>query len=146
LCWLAVGGGVWFLSVWTNYVEFCFDELLRPAWNRVRERDGLLERASDTGGPVPSDEGLGGAPRPAWGQVIATNLRVRETQYGFLAAAYLTQAIDVFLAVYAVFFTASTLLLLSVYVRRGRRVKALGVAGAFPEMASENTGVRWGNH
>jgi hypothetical protein len=145
LFWLAVGGVVWFLSVWTNYLEFCFDELLRPAWNRVRERDGLPGVASDAGGPVPSSEGLSGTSRPAWGQVVVTNLRVRETQYCFLVAAYLTRTVDVLLAAYAVFFAASTVMLFSVYVRRGRRVKALGAAESFSEIASEHVGMRWGD-
>jgi len=145
LFWLGVGGVACFLSMWTNYLEFCFDELLRPAWNRVRERASGAGEAPDTGGFIPTSEGRGGASWSAWGHVIATNLRVRETHYGLLAAAYLAGAVDLLLAIYAVFFAASTLMLLSVYVQRGRHVKALYSAESVPEIASENAGVRWGN-
>jgi len=123
LFWLAVGGAACFLSMWTNYLEFCFDELLRPAWNRVRERDGVAGEAPGTGGCIPTSEGLGGASWSAWGHVIATNLRVRETHYALLLVTYVARTVDALLLTFMLFYLAYDVALLLVYSARGREIK-----------------------
>lgn len=109
--WLAVGGVTCFLAVLLHEVERAYEQLLHAAWETP-------------GGGEPT---AGAAPEP-WLKTLARNLRVRETQYAFLAVALVAGAVDVLLAGYILYYVAHVLAALRVYVARGRavRVGALG--------------------
>lgn len=123
--WLAVGGATCFLSIWMGYLEMCFDELLRPAWDRIQKTEAAIRSSASAVGSHPSLEPLDGQPAFGWVRAIMTNMRVRETHYCLLLVAYVTATVDSLLAAYFIYFSAYNVFLTSVYVTRGRRVKAL---------------------
>ena len=127
LFWLAVGGATCFLFIWLGYFEMCFDDLLRPAWDRVQSRergeDSPLNAAESNLLLGPSSE----QPVAAWIRVLMTNLRVRETHYCLLLVAYWTATVDILLVAYLLYYAASNLSLLVVYATRGRQIKNMYV-------------------
>lgn len=139
--WLAIGGATCFLSIWLGYLEMCFDELLRPAWDRIRNTEEVVSSSASAAGSHPSGEPLNRRPVDVWIEAVMTNLRVRETHYCLLLVAYLTATIDLLLAAYFVYFLAYNVSLIVVYARRGRQVKALCSAGHAPGNVTEKAGV-----
>jgi len=123
--WLAVGGATCFLFIWLGYLEMCFDQILRPDWDKIQSRergeDSPLNAAESNLLLGPSSE----QPVAAWIRVLMTNLRVRETHYALLLVAYLTATVDLLLAAYLIYYATYNLSLLVVYAKRGREVKAL---------------------
>jgi hypothetical protein len=127
--WLAVGGLTCFLSIWMGYLEMCFDELLRPAWDRIRETETATSTSESAVDSRSSVEPLNGRPASVWARAILTNLRVRETHYALLLAAYMTATVDFLLTAYVICYATYNLSLLAVYAKRGREVKALHPTG-----------------
>jgi hypothetical protein len=130
--WLAVGGATCFLSIWMGYLEMCFDELLRPAWDRIRETETATNTSVSAVDSRSSVEPLNGRPASVWARAILTNLRVRETHYALLLAAYMTATVDFLLTAYVICYATYNLSLLAVYAKRGREVRALHSTGPSP--------------
>ncbi|GEM_PF-603354 len=127
LFWLAVGGATCFLFIWLGYLEMCFDQILRPDWDKIQSRergeDSPLNAAESNLLLGPSNE----QPVAAWIRVLMTNLRVRETHYCLLLVAYCTATVDILLAAYLIYYATYNLSLLVVYATRGRQIKNMYV-------------------
>jgi hypothetical protein len=121
--WLAVGGMTCFMCQTLGLLEQSFDGLLKPSWNKgqglqakqVGSNDGVQEELSVR----PNNQ------QSTWPLrlIVATNLRVRETHYVLLVAAYLASIVDVLLSVYLVYYLVYSLLLLVVYSKRGQQIR-----------------------
>ena len=127
LFWLAVGGAACFLFIGLGYLEMCFDQILRPDWDKIQGRargeDSPLNATESNLLRGPSSE----QPVAAWIRVLMTNLRVRETHYCLLLVAYWTATVDILLAAYLLYYATSNLSLLVVYATRGRQIKSMYV-------------------
>lgn len=122
--WLAVGGVTCFLCIFLGYVERTFDELLREHWDR-QPQQGLAASPGESIAPVGVQSASGGGnqePEAAWLRAIVTNMRVRETHYGLFLIAYWAEMVDLLLGGYLLFYCASSIFLLAVYVHRGRQI------------------------
>jgi hypothetical protein len=123
LFWLTVGGLTCFLCEILSFLEHRFDELLRPYWESGSgDLEGPDQNREEASAVEPATRQ---SRQSAWPfhLIIATNLRVRETHYVLLVAAYLTGTVDVLLSVYLTYYLSYSLLLLGVYCQRGRRVR-----------------------
>jgi phosphatidylglycerophosphate synthase len=118
--WLAIGGTVCFLYLLLGLLESRFDELLRPFW---RGAEGVAERpeAQPAGSEIEN--------RKPWPLrlIVATNLRVRETHYALLLAAWWVGAVDLLLLLYLAYYFLHDAFIMTVYVKRGR-----GIRGTYP--------------
>lgn len=119
--WLAIGGTVCFLYLLLGLVESRFDELLKPFWRG----EGSVAKRSEA--------------QQAWIQqescklwplrlIVATNLRVRETHYVFLLAAWLVGAVDFLLVLYLAYYFLHDILIMMVYAKRGREIRGTYLA------------------
>lgn len=130
--WLAVGGLTCFASIWMGYSEMCFDQLLRPAWDRVKKAEAAARSSVSEGESSREVTSLNRLSATVWARAIMTNLRVRETHYVLLLAAYMTATVDLVLLAYAMCYVTYSVSLLVVYANRGRAVKALYSTGPSP--------------
>ncbi|HEV8643043.1 MAG TPA: CDP-alcohol phosphatidyltransferase family protein [Methylomirabilota bacterium] len=119
LFWLGVGGATCFLAVTLGYLERTYDELLREARERLHPVCAGAEAASD---------GEEGSPALA-ARHLSRNLRVRETHYVLLLIAWWFRAVDVLLAAYLTSYALHAFLVLVLYARRGRAIKAAWFGG-----------------
>ena len=118
LFWLGVGGGTCFLAVTLGYLERTYVELLVEAWERLHPgRPGAGASGGEEAGPI------------LVARHLLRNLRVRETHYVLLLIAWWIHAIDVLLAAYLVFYALHAFLVLVLYARRGRAIKAAWLGG-----------------
>ena len=138
--WLAVGGATCFLSIWMGYLEMCFDELLRPAWDRMKNTEVAMSSSVSAVDNHPSVEPLSRRSAAVWTRAVMTNLRVRETHYALLLVAYMTATVDLLLAAYLTYYATYNVSLLVVYAKRGCEVKALHSTGPSPGTAPGRSG------
>lgn len=138
--WLAVGGATCFLSIWMGYLEMCFDELLRPAWDRIKNTEAAMSSSVSVVANHPSVKPLNRRSAAVWTQAVMTNLRVRETHYALLLVAYMTATVDLLLAAYLTYYVTYNVSLLVVYAKRGCEVKALRSTGHSPGTALGRSG------
>ena len=122
LFWLGVGGATCFLAGTLGYVERTYDELLHEPWERLHARS----RASASAGVAPEAE----ESSPALAlRHLSRNLRVRETQYVLLLIAWWIRAVDLLLSAYLAYYPLHAFLVLVLYARRGRAIKAAWLGG-----------------
>lgn len=112
IVWLAAGGLTCFLAVALIHLERTYDELLAASWAE-------LAGAQAGAGGEASHETASGLVRE-----IVRNLRVRETHYLLLLAAWLGRAVDALLLGYLAFYAVYGALLFALYARRGRLIQA----------------------
>jgi hypothetical protein len=116
--WPAAGAFSAFLNAYAAYLEGVFDQVLRPHWEALQRREGLE--------PAPTP--LAGKPLPeVIVRVLVQNLRVRETHYLLLAAAFFFGWADLLLAFFLLVNAALVLALLVSYSGRGRRIREAGL-------------------
>lgn len=127
--WLAVGGLTCFASIWMGYLEMCFDELLRPAWDRIKNTEAAMSSSVSAVDNHSSVKLLNRRSAAVWTRAVMTNLRVRETHYALLLVAYMTATVDLLLAAYLTYYATYNVSLLVVYAKRGCEVKALHPTG-----------------
>lgn len=113
--WLAIGGTVCFLYLLLGLLESRFDELLRPFWKGGSgvERAGVQQAGSEIENQKPWPLRL----------IVATNLRVRETHYVLLLAAWWAGAVDLLLLLYLAYYFLHDVFIMTVYVKRGRGIR-----------------------
>jgi phosphatidylglycerophosphate synthase len=138
--WLAVGGLTCFTFIWMGYLEMCFDELLRPTWDRIQKTEAAMSSSVSAVDSHPSVESLNRRPAAICIQAIMTNLRVRETHYALLLVAYMTATVDLLLAAYLIYFLAYNVSLVLVYAKRGRQIRALDSTGRSSGNVREKAG------
>lgn len=118
LFWLGVGGATCFLAVTLGYLERAYVELLVEAWERLHPgRAGAGASGGEEAAPALAARHL------------SRNLRVRETHYVLLLIAWWIRAIDVLLAAYLIVYALHACLVLVLYARRGRAIKAAWPGG-----------------
>jgi hypothetical protein len=108
LLWTAVGGLTCFAYLTLDLIERAFEVHVRDAWRRAA-------------GGTPQDAAPY-APPPSLTLIIQRNVRVRETHYALLAAAWLTHTVDILLAAYLVYYIVHSVALLARYRERGLTV------------------------
>ena len=125
--WLAIGGTVCFLYLLLGLLESRFDELLRPFWKGGSGvgRTGEQQAGSEIENQKPWPLRL----------IVATNLRVRETHYVLLLAAWWAGAVDLLLLLYLAYYFLHDVFILTVYVKRGR-----GIRGTYLAAKASSTG------
>ena len=114
--WLAIGGTVCFLYLLLGLLESRFDELLMPflrGEESVAERSETQQAGSQRENQKPWPLRL----------IVATNLRVRETHYVLLLAAWWVGAVDLLLLLYLAYYFLHDVFILAVYVKRGRKIR-----------------------
>lgn len=116
--WLAAGAACAFLASYAAYLDSAFDLALGRWWTE------LLKKEGSSPAPTPIE---GKPPLEAAARVLVHNLRVRETQYLLLAAAFALRFADALLVFYLAFYLALAASLLFAYCRRGRRIYAAGL-------------------
>jgi hypothetical protein len=116
--WLTTGVLSTFFAAYAAYIESTFDQVLRPHWEELTAREGILQA------PTP----IAGKPWPeVFVRVLFHNLRVRETHYLLLALSYLAGTADLLLTTLLVVNAINVVSLLFVYCRRGRRILDSGL-------------------
>ncbi|MCM2267373.1 MAG: CDP-alcohol phosphatidyltransferase family protein [Elusimicrobiales bacterium] len=116
--WVAAGGAVSFLASYGAYLDSVFDLTLKAYWEKLRGDAGMVPSST----PLQGKRGV-----EVFLRVMMHNLRVRETHYLLLAAAFALRAADLFLAFFLLFYSVMTLALLVSYCRRGREVFMSGL-------------------
>lgn len=121
--WLAVGGLTCFMFIVLGFLERTFDELLRKHWDN---QQGLAARPHGVIGhalaPTARIDGNQES-KDVWLRAIVTNMRVRETHYCLLLIAYWAEMVDLLLGGYLLFYFACSVLLLTVYAKRGQQIR-----------------------
>jgi len=116
--WIAAGGTAAFLASYAAYLDSVFDLTLKEHWEKLRRAGGALPASTPLQGKSVWEVFL---------RVMMHNLRVRETHYLLLGAAFAFGAADLLLAFFLLFYSAMTLALLVSYCRRGREVFISGL-------------------